>query len=79
MRTGFTFNLLPVGRPCCFKDPFLQLDPKTVHEQWRRQTLSLGQVKLAISLKYRPHLVGPPTLKSQEQLVFGVRLETVAR
>lgn len=79
MRTGCTFDLLPVGRPCCFKDLFLQLDPKTINEQWRRQTLSLGQVKLAISLKYRPHLVGPPTLTSQEQLVFGLHLETVAQ
>lgn len=50
-----------------------------MNEQWRRQTLSLGQVKLAISLKYRPHLVGPPTLTSRGQLIFGVHLETIAR
>lgn len=57
----------------------LQLDPKTIDEGWRRQTLSLGQVKLAVSLRFRPHLVGPPTLASQEQPVFGVPLEAVAR
>lgn len=56
-----------------------QLDPKTTTEQWRRQTLGLGQVKLAVSLKYRPHPLGPPTLTSQEQLVFGIHLQTVAR
>uniref|UniRef100_A0A674NLF7 Uncharacterized protein n=1 Tax=Takifugu rubripes TaxID=31033 RepID=A0A674NLF7_TAKRU len=60
-------------------DCVLQLDPKTLTEQWRRQTLSLGQVKLAISLKYRPHQVGPPTLTSQQQPVFGVPIAAVAR
>uniref|UniRef100_H3BYX7 Si:dkey-33c9.6 n=1 Tax=Tetraodon nigroviridis TaxID=99883 RepID=H3BYX7_TETNG len=58
---------------------WVQLDPKTIDEGWRRQTLSLGQVKLAVSLRFRPHLVGPPTLASQEQPVFGVPLEAVAR
>lgn len=60
-------------------DLLLQLDPKTLNERWRRQTLGLGQVKLAVSLKYRPHLVGPPSLTCPGQLVFGVHLEAVAR
>lgn len=57
----------------------LQLDPKTVNEGWRRQTLSLGPLKLAMSLKYLPHPVGQPTLTSQEHPVFGVAIATVAR
>lgn len=48
-------------------------------EQWRRQTLSLGQVKLAVSLKYRPHQVDPPRLTSRGQPVFAVPIATVAR
>lgn len=74
------FNLsLPLGRPRCFKDFYLQLDSKTATEQWRRQILSLGQVKLAISLKYCRHPIGPPKLTSQEQPVFGVPIATVAQ
>lgn len=57
----------------------LQLDPKSVGEQWSRRTLGLGPVKLALSLKCRPHLVGPPALTSRGQPVFGVPLEAVAR
>ncbi|XP_011604998.2 active breakpoint cluster region-related protein isoform X1 [Takifugu rubripes] len=78
-------KVICVSQPCVQGDDAVvaktsvQLDPKTLTEQWRRQTLSLGQVKLAISLKYRPHQVGPPTLTSQQQPVFGVPIAAVAR
>ncbi|KAM3857431.1 active breakpoint cluster region-related protein [Diretmus argenteus] len=56
----------------------VKLDATTLQKRWRRQTLSLGQVEVTLSLKYCPHPLGPPC-PTLQQPVFCVPIGTVAQ
>lgn len=58
----------------------ITLDPKSLCNRGRRQTVNLGQVDVHLSLKYTPHPPDPPSPCSQQQQpVFGAPLQTVAQ
>ncbi|XP_055012269.1 active breakpoint cluster region-related protein isoform X2 [Boleophthalmus pectinirostris] len=58
----------------------ITLDPKSLSNRWRKQSLNLGEVDVNLSLKYTNHPPDPPSPSSQQQQpVFGVPIETVAQ
>ncbi|XP_041634817.1 active breakpoint cluster region-related protein isoform X1 [Cheilinus undulatus] len=57
----------------------VKLESKSLTQRWRRQTLHLGQVEMALSLKYSPHPLEPPSSTAQTHPVFCVPIETVAQ
>ncbi|XP_055756814.1 active breakpoint cluster region-related protein-like isoform X1 [Salvelinus fontinalis] len=58
----------------------IQLDPGLLQKRWRRQTLSLGQVEVTMSLKYCPHPLDPPCLvPAQQQSIFCKPIGAVAQ
>ncbi|CDQ80409.1 unnamed protein product [Oncorhynchus mykiss] len=58
----------------------IQLDPGLLQKRWRRQTLSLGQVEVTMSLKYCPHPLDPPCLTpAQQQSIFCMPIGAVAQ
>ncbi|KAK6292053.1 hypothetical protein J4Q44_G00378380 [Coregonus suidteri] len=58
----------------------IQLDPGHLQKRWRRQTLSLGQVEVTLSLKYCPHPLDPPCLApAQQQSIFCMPIGAVAQ
>ncbi|XP_017281706.1 active breakpoint cluster region-related protein [Kryptolebias marmoratus] len=57
----------------------LKLEPKTLSNRWRRQTLQLGQVEVTLSLKHSSHPLEPPSSTLQLPPVFGVPIQTVAQ
>uniref|UniRef100_A0A4W5LJF2 Si:dkey-33c9.6 n=1 Tax=Hucho hucho TaxID=62062 RepID=A0A4W5LJF2_9TELE len=58
----------------------IQLDPGLQQKRWRRQTLSLGQAEVTMSLKYCPHPLDPPCLApAQQQSIFCMPIGAVAQ
>uniref|UniRef100_UPI0037E9886C active breakpoint cluster region-related protein n=1 Tax=Semicossyphus pulcher TaxID=241346 RepID=UPI0037E9886C len=57
----------------------VQLDSKTLTKRWRRQTLTVGQLEVTLSLKYSPHPLEPPSSTAQTHPVFCVPIETVTQ
>ncbi|XP_052353198.1 active breakpoint cluster region-related protein-like isoform X1 [Oncorhynchus keta] len=58
----------------------IQLDPGLLQKRWRRQTLSLRQVEVTVSLKYCPHPLDPPCLTpAQQQSIFCMPIGAVAQ
>ncbi|KAL0970286.1 hypothetical protein UPYG_G00239870 [Umbra pygmaea] len=58
----------------------IKLDPDILQKRWKRQTVSLGQVEVTLSLKYCPHALAPPSLvPTQQQPIFGMPIESVAQ
>ncbi|XP_054457352.1 active breakpoint cluster region-related protein isoform X2 [Anoplopoma fimbria] len=57
----------------------VKLDSKTLNKWCRRQTLHLGQVEVALSLKYCPHLLEPPSATAQQKPIFCVPIESLAQ
>ncbi|XP_041739963.2 active breakpoint cluster region-related protein isoform X2 [Coregonus clupeaformis] len=58
----------------------IQLDPALLQKRWKRQTVSLGQVVVTLSLKYCPHPLDPPSLApAQQQPIFCMPIGAVAQ
>uniref|UniRef100_A0A4W5KPP1 Rho-GAP domain-containing protein n=1 Tax=Hucho hucho TaxID=62062 RepID=A0A4W5KPP1_9TELE len=58
----------------------IQLDPALLQKRWRRQTVSLGQVVVTLSLKYYPHPLDRPSLApAQQQSIFCMPIGAVAQ
>ncbi|KAM9406978.1 active breakpoint cluster region-related protein-like isoform 1-T1 [Salvelinus alpinus] len=58
----------------------MQLDPALLQKRWRRQTVSLGQVVVTLSLKYYPHPLDRPSLApAQQQRIFCMPIGAVAQ
>lgn len=58
----------------------IMLDPASLCNQWRRQTLNIGQIDVHLSLKYTAHPPDPPSPSPQQQQpVFGVPIQAAAQ